>query len=46
MTSRERVLLALNHKEADRVAIHDSPWGTTITRWRKEGLPEKQSPHD
>ena len=46
MTSRERVLLALNHKQADRVAIHDSPWGTTITRWRKEGLPEKQSPHD
>jgi uroporphyrinogen decarboxylase len=46
MTSRERVLLALNHKEADRVAIHDSPWGTTITRWRKEGLPEKRSPHD
>ena len=23
MTSRERVLLALNHKEADRIAIHD-----------------------
>jgi hypothetical protein len=46
MSSRERVLLALNHKEADRVAIHDSPWGTTLTRWRKEGLPEKVSPAD
>ncbi len=44
MTSRERVLLALEHKEADRVAIHDSPWATTIARWRKEGLPEDVSP--
>ncbi len=39
MTSRERVLLALQHKEADRIPIHDSPWGATIERWRKEGLP-------
>lgn len=44
MTSRERILLALNHKEADRVAIHDSPWGHTINRWHKEGLPEGESP--
>ena len=44
MTSRERVLLALEHKEADRIAIHDGPWGTTVTRWRQEGLPEDQSP--
>ncbi len=40
MTSRERILLALDHKEADRVAIQDSPWSSTINRWRKEGLPE------
>ena len=45
MTSQERVRLALEHKEADRVAIHDSPWGTTIARWRTEGLPEGVSPH-
>ena len=44
MTSRERVKLALQHKEADRIAIHDSPWGTTVERWRKEGLPADQSP--
>ena len=44
MTSKERVDLALQHKEADRVAIHDSPWKTTLERWHKEGLPEKQSP--
>ncbi|MBD3181594.1 hypothetical protein GF312_04825 [Candidatus Poribacteria bacterium] len=45
-TSRERVSLALQHQEADRVAIQDSPWGTTIARWRKEGLPKNVSPAD
>ena len=40
MTSKERISLALQHKEADRVAISDGPWGTTIERWHKEGLPE------
>lgn len=44
ITSRDRVLAALNHKKADRVAIHDSPWLTTINRWHQEGLPEDQSP--
>jgi len=44
MTSRERVLLALNHKEPDRVPIHDSPWGTTVARWHREGLPQGVSP--
>ncbi len=40
MTSRERVLKALGHEEADRVAIQDSPWGAAISRWHREGLPE------
>ena len=40
MTSRERINLALDHKEADRVAIQESPWGTTEERWHQEGLPE------
>ena len=44
MTSRERILALLNHEEPDRIGIHDSPWRTTIERWRKEGLPEGQSP--
>lgn len=44
MTSRERITHALKHEEADRVAIQDSPWGTTVTRWRREGLPENISP--
>ncbi len=46
MTSRERCLLALAHKEADRVAICDAPWETTIARWHREGLPEKVSPFE
>ncbi len=44
MTSRERITLALQHKEADRVAIQDSPWGTTVRRWHSEGLPAGESP--
>lgn len=44
MTSRERILLALDHREADRVAIHDSPWFTTVRRWHEEGLPRDQDP--
>ena len=46
MTSRERITRALKHEEADRVAIQDSPWATTVERWRREGLPEKTSPAD
>jgi len=46
MTSRERGLAALNHKNADRVPIHDSPLGATVNRWRKEGLPEDMSPDE
>jgi len=45
MTSRERIHLALAHQEADRVALHDVVWGTTLARWRREGLPEAASPH-
>ncbi len=44
MTSKERISLALQHKEADRIAVHDSPWGTTIERWRREGFPEDANP--
>ncbi len=44
MTSRERIDAALNFKEADRIAIHDSPWGTAIERWHQEGLPAEVGP--
>jgi len=46
MTSRERISLTLRHKEPDRIANYDSPWGTTIRRWRTEGLPEGVAPAD
>ena len=46
MNSRERVLAALNHEEADRVAIHDYPWLSAIMRWHKEGLPVDLSPFE
>jgi len=46
MTGRERVLRALNHQIPDRVPIQDSPWGATVSRWHKEGLPEDISPDE
>ncbi|HOX05957.1 MAG TPA: uroporphyrinogen decarboxylase family protein [Planctomycetota bacterium] len=46
MTSRERMLRMYEHREADRVPVTDSIWGSTVERWRREGLPEGVSPHD
>jgi len=46
MNSRERVKLALEHREPDRVPIHDSPWQATLDRWRAEGLPSGIPPSD
>jgi uroporphyrinogen decarboxylase len=31
------------HKEADRIPIIDSPWGDTIARWQREGMPSDMS---
>jgi uroporphyrinogen decarboxylase len=39
LTSRERVRMALDHKEPDRVPIQDSIWGATVDRWHDQGLP-------
>ena len=44
MDSRTRVLHMLNHQEADRVPITESPWVSTVERWRQEGLPKDISP--
>jgi len=44
LTSRERVRAAIEHREADRVAIFEAVWGTTVARWRREGLPEGETP--
>lgn len=46
LTPRERVRLALDHKEADRIPIHDSPWAATVTRWQREGLPDGIPPEE
>ena len=40
MTSYERLKCVYDHKEPDRIPMHDSPWGPTVARWRREGLPE------
>jgi uroporphyrinogen decarboxylase len=39
MTSRERFRCMYEHREADRVPITDIPWGATIERWQREGMP-------
>ena len=40
MTSHERFKRMYEHREADRVPIIDGPWGATIERWHREGMPE------
>ena len=40
LTSRERFGRMFNHKEADRVPMLGAPWGSTMERWRREGMPE------
>ncbi len=40
MTSCERFRRMFEHREADRVPIQDDPWGATLERWRREGMPE------
>ena len=40
MTTHERVKRMYEHREADRVPVTDSPWGSTVERWRREGLPK------
>lgn len=46
MTARERFRTILARKIPDRIGYYDSFWGETITRWRKEGMPEDISPDD
>ncbi len=40
MTTHERLSRMYAHKEADRVPVIDSPWSSTIERWRREGMPK------
>lgn len=46
MTSRERIRCALEHKQPDRVPIHDAVWQSTLARWKEEGFPHGVSPDD
>lgn len=39
MTTYERVKRMYAHQEADRIPITDSPWGATVERWQREGMP-------
>jgi len=43
MTSHERFRRMFEHREADRVPIIDGPWGATIERWHREGMPKEVS---
>jgi uroporphyrinogen decarboxylase len=43
MTTHERITRMFEHKEADRVPILVGPWGDTIERWHREGLPKGTS---
>ncbi len=43
ITSCERFKRMYEHREADRVPMMDSPWGSTIERWQREGLPKDVS---
>lgn len=40
LSPHERMLRMFQHKPADRIPIADSPWGSTIARWRREGMPD------
>jgi len=44
MTSAERFSRVFEHREPDRVPIIDTPWPSTLERWRREGLPENVEP--
>lgn len=43
LTTHERFKRIFEHRDADRIPIKDGPWGATIQRWRKEGLPKDTS---
>jgi uroporphyrinogen decarboxylase len=39
LTTFERMSRMYAHREADRVPVTDDAWGSTVERWRGEGLP-------
>jgi uroporphyrinogen decarboxylase len=43
LTTHERFARMFAHRDADRVPIIDGPWGSTIERWQREGMPKDVS---
>lgn len=40
MTTHERMQYVYAHREPDRLPLLDSPWASTVARWRREGFPQ------
>jgi len=38
MTTHERVARMYQHRDADRVPLYETPWPSTLERWRREGM--------
>jgi uroporphyrinogen decarboxylase len=46
MNDRQRFIGVMNYQPVDRPPLHlVGPWGETISRWRREGLPEGMGVH-
>lgn len=39
LTTHQRMTRVYNHENPDRLPMHDGPWGPTVERWHREGLP-------
>lgn len=46
MNSKERVKISLNRKIPDKIPVFDAPWDSTLSRWQKEGFPNKLNATD
>jgi len=46
LTTNERMRRMYEHREADRIPVTDSPWASTVERWRREGMPGDADPAD
>ncbi len=46
MTTHERMTRMFEHREADCVPVTDSPWGATVERWHREGMPAGMTADD
>lgn len=44
LTTYERMKRMYEHRDADRVPVIDSPWESTVERWRREGMPADAHP--